>query len=91
MKAKEKFIPRPINAVRRKRFLAWREKYRKQQNKALVKAAALLKASGLTEPEFDFLSVVFKNRLGPRKDQIDRINRIWKKLKDRCVLTPKGD
>jgi len=90
--AKEKWKPRPITAARTRRFQAWRDKYRKKQAEAMEKAEALVKAGGLlTEKQFGFLSVVFKNRRGPRQDQIDGINRIWNKLKDRCVLSTKGD
>ncbi len=79
---KEKWKPRPINAVRNKRLRVWRKEFRKQQADAMVKAEALLKKSGLTESQFDFLISAFKNRRGPPRDQIDRINKMWGKLKD---------
>ena len=80
---KEKWKPRPINAVRNKKQRAWQKNFRKKQAEAMVKAEALLKAAGLTESHFDFLITAFKNRRGPRKDQIDRIDKMWKKLSGR--------
>ena len=80
---KEKWVPRPVNAVRRKRWLAWREDFRKKQTIALEKARTMLKSKSLSQIEWDEVYDVIHNKRGPRFDQIKRIDKIWNKLKDR--------
>ena len=80
--AKEKWKPRPVNAVRRKRFLEGRVDFRRKQAAAIEKARTMLESKRLSRSEWDEVYDALHNKLGPRMDQIKRINKIWNKGKE---------
>lgn len=76
---KQKWVPRPINAERRKRHLAWRADFRRQQAETKEKIKALLGLAGISKTDFYYLCYAKNNRRGPRIDQIKRIGKLWVK------------
>jgi hypothetical protein len=73
-------ISRRVEEMRR--LTAWRKKFRGEQAAAIEKARVMLKSKSLSRPEWDQVYDALHNKLGPRSDQIKRIDKIWKKGKE---------
>ena len=71
-------------AEKKTRRTAWRKNFHKKQAEALERAEIMLKSKRLSRDEWNEIYDVLHmpKHLGPRLDQILRVDKIWKKGKD---------
>jgi hypothetical protein len=79
--AKERLRQAIYRKESKERRIAWRVKFRMKQLAAIEKAKIMLESKSLSRIEWDEIYDALHNNLGPRADQIKRVDKLWVKYK----------